>query len=86
MDKIKSYQRKDRLPRLMPNDRLENAELYCDGICYDISGMSLREMEVNHLQEIEKSITASLYFCDTEKMRYDYDHKKRMWFLIEEGE
>ena len=81
--KIKSYPRKDRPPRLMPPDHLDHAELYCDGICYDIGG-TLREIQLQYGQEImgaDKALICALR--DEKKEWYRYHPKKHMWFLVE---
>ena len=83
MPKIKSYPRKDRPPRLKPGDLLEHAELYCDGICYDIDG-TLREIQLQYDQEIMGAEKALICVVRDEKKEwYKYHAKKHMWFLTE---
>ena len=79
--KIKSYPRKDRPPRLMPSDCLNHADLYCDGICYDIDG-TLREIQLQYDQEIMGANEALICALRGEKKEwYKYHPKKHMWFL-----
>ena len=81
--KIKSYRRKDRPPRLMPSDYLD-AELYCDGICYDIDG-TLREIQLQYDQEIMGAEKALICVVRDEKKEwYKYHYKKHMWFQAKE--
>lgn len=72
MSRIRTYNRLSPLKELG-----KNAELFIDSICFDVSDMNVRSMQVVH--ELEFKNAAEVFLRSEEAGNWKWNHVRRVW-------